>query len=123
MCQLRSLLSDPLLLSTKGCYITSLSNSKLKTHNSKPAKNVPVANPAPNALKPRKLVTDLAALLCKGFSRFSEAGVSTLYEHLQEGSQTPLEIRSEIGFNKGTGPTRWGNQLNGNGSSNVHEGH
>ena len=76
--------------------------------------NVTVANPAPNDLKPRKLVTDLAALLCKGFSRFSEAGVSTLYEHLQEGSQTPLEIRSGMGFNKGTGPTRWGNQLNGN---------
>ena len=75
---------------------------------------MPVANPAPNYLKPRKLVTDLAALLCKGFSRFSEAGVSTLYEHLQEGSQTPLEIRSGMGFNKGTGPTRWGNQLNGN---------
>ena len=83
--------------------------------------NVTVANPAPNDLKPRKLVTDLAALLCKGFSRFSEAGVSTLYEHLQEGSQTPLEIRSGMGFNKGTGPTRWGNQLNGNMKWTVEE--
>ena len=43
-----------------------------------------------------------------------EASVNTLYEHLREGSQTPLEIRSEMGFNKGTSPTRRGNQLNGN---------
>ena len=50
-------------------------------------------------LKPRKLVKPVAASLGKGFSRFSRLFVCTLYEHLQERSQAPLEIRSGIGFN------------------------
>ncbi len=76
--------------------------------------NVPVANPKAKCPKRRKLVRDLAALRSKGFRGCEGLKKFAIVLLSWGGSQTALEICSRVGFNRGTLPTRWGNQLNGN---------